>query len=148
MFTGSLAINASGQRQSDITTIRVAFCAAWAVAVYSFIRKANPLWIGKDQTELFSQMFTKTPATTVGATLDHLKTAALVALGETHKIEELQRGMNYKDHLNLCEPALKNLEGRWNWWHEKQALLAPAMAIGSAAMYASLWAQTIAPHIP
>lgn len=129
--------------RSELNKVQTDGCAAWAGTLYKFIREANPVWIGKNQTELFSQMFTTTPATTVGATLDHLKSAAIVALAQSHRLEQWQKGMNYKDHLNLCEPNLKKLEGRWNWWHDKQKLVAPYLAVGCAAGAVVAWPSAI-----
>jgi hypothetical protein len=56
--------------------------------------------------------------------------------------------MNYKDHLNLVDKALNNLEKRWNWWHDKQKMIAPYLAVGCGLGAASIFAQSIAPHIP
>lgn len=119
-------------------------CAAWAGVLAKFIRQANPLWIASNQTDVLSSNY----ATSIDSVVDHLKTAADVANSEANVFNEFVKGLNYKDHVKLCQPGLKKLEERWNWWYEKQKVLAPYMAVGCAAGALSQFAGTIVPRIP
>jgi hypothetical protein len=114
-------------------------CAAWAGVLAKFIRQANPLWVAPQQTEALSSHY----ATSIDSLVDHLRTAADMAVTQADVYNQLYKGMNYKDHVKLCQPGLKKLEERWNWWYEKQKVLAPYFAVGCAAGFVSSWPSKI-----
>jgi hypothetical protein len=109
-------------------------CVAWAGLLYKFVQEANPLWLAPNSSELFNS----SKASKMPAILSHLRSAAAVAISEEHGITSYTKGMNYKDHLRLTNPSLDNLERRWNWWHDKQQMLAAWVAVGSGLATASL----------
>lgn len=119
-------------------------CAAWAGVLAKFIRQANPLWIASQQTDGLISNY----ATSIDSVVDHLRTAADIAITQVDVFNELYKGMNYKDHVKLCQPGLKKLEERWNWWYEKQKVLAPYMAVGCAAGAVTQFSGAIVPRIP
>lgn len=130
--------------KSELDKTKPDGCVAWAGLLYKFINEANPLWLYPNS----SQLFRSAKATKVPAILTHLASAAAAAITQEHGITSYTKGMDYKDHLKRVETPLSDLVKRWDWWHDTQSFLAPAMTLGSALMSASLWAQTIAPHIP
>jgi hypothetical protein len=130
--------------RSELNKTKPDGCVAWAGLLYKFIKEANPLWLAPNRTQLFGTA----GATHVPAILSHLASAAAVAITEEHGITSYTKGMNYKDHLNLADKALNNLEKRWNWWHDKQKMVAPYVAVGCAAGTASIFAKGLVPLIP
>ena len=119
-------------------------CVAWAELLYKFLQAANPVWLAPNSSELCSSA----PSTKMSAILRQVASTATLAITEEPGILSITKGMNYKDHLRILDRGLNGVDSRWNWWHEKQMLVASAIAIGCGAMGGSLYFSTIVPRIP
>jgi hypothetical protein len=119
-------------------------CVAWVGLLYKFIQEANPLWLAPNSSELSNSA----PSSKMSAILRQVASAATLAITEEPRISSTTKGMNYKDHLRILDRGLNSLESRWNCWHKKHMLVAPAIAIGWGAMGGSLYFSTIVPRIP
>lgn len=128
-------LNTWKEVRSELDTIDVSRCPAFAGLMYLLIDQYSPVQLLKNQ----AKFLTTGQPSSVDAVRQHLVDAAGAALHSAcgTKRDTYFSGMNYKEKLNLAKVGIENLEGRWNYhWNQTKwwaATLTTFSGIGTVA---------------